>query len=1127
MVSRRAGLFNTLIIVTTALLLFVLPARASAFPHFQASDDPDELMRQAEELYDQEEYADALELFRQVAGIYSTLEDLMGEAGAIKMMARSLSALGKYEEAYQTYQQELALRLEIGDRKGEGVAYLNIGVNYSRWDNFTLAIEFTQKCLPLLEETGDDEGVLIGYLNLAYYLRHEDRYTEALEASQQALPLAQELEDRNREGSAWHGMGMANYHLDEYSLAAEAFSAAAQAKGEIGDTENQSENLLWAASMYLQAYNHELAIEIMEEWLENEFANDDLDLKAATLNDLGICYLRIGEYILAAETIESSLALKEQIGDREGQASGYGNLGAIYSATGDHQEALENFERAMELQHEFGDYEDEAKTLANIARVYMDLSTFDQAWSYFQQSLELRQEIGDREGEVDVLNGMGVINYDIGDMDQALQNYQDALDLSREIGYREGEMDSLQNIGTIYEANADYENAIATYEAALEANERIGDDRARSSLLNFLGLSYFKLGDLQSAENYYNQALRAARSTGDRGIEAFILTNLASLEVSSGSLDEALDHYFEALQLDREDNFRSGESTTLFLIGWLYEEKGDDDNAIDYYLASIEIREALRESIKLESFKSAVASEDADVYRRAIQLLIKLGRFEEAFDLTERSRARTFLDQMGNTIPDLRQGADAEFLAREEQLLNEITALENDMINGSTPFTGQRSDPSTEVFKARLAEKRQEYLDLLSEIQLANPKLASLVTISTLDVPSIQAVLDRDVTLLSYYVMEDSVVVFLVSNTAFEFVELPVSAESLQQAVENFRTLGLANLNNTHPLSLVELYEGLITPLLPQLNAVKIGIIPHQWLHFVPFAALSDGEEYLGEQYVLFEIPAASTLQFLGTSEIGQVANPLILGNPLTDNPDLADLEYAAQEANLVAELFDVEALTGAAASEAALQSQVGNANILHLAAHGSYDPTSPQFSRLWLAPEGETDGRLNVFEVYGLDLSQTDLVVLSACQTNLGELSAGDEIVGLNRAFLYGTPTVVSSLWSVDDEATGVLMQAFYENLIAGMGKAEALQLAQIELRNDADHPQWTHPYYWAAFVLSGDPGAEAGYLLKPAVGAELTRFVPVVIGILVFGVIVFFFLRGRRHDSTMAGGKESHARK
>jgi len=140
---------------------------------------------------------------------------------------------------------------------------------------------------------------------------------------------------------------------------------------------------------------------------------------------------------------------------------------------------------------------------------------------------------------------------------------------------------------------------------------------------------------------------------------------------------------------------------------------------------------------------------------------------------------------------------------------------------------------------------------------------------------------------------------------------------------------------------------------------------------------------------------------------------------------------------------------------------------MLHLAAHGEYNTLNPLFSFIQLVGDNQHDGSLQVHEIYDLDLrSATNLVVLSACQTKIGKLSPGDEVVGMNRAFLYaGTPTVMASLWNVDDAATGLLMKQFYSHLQAGMGKAEALQQAQMAVRK-----KYLHPYYWAAFSLTGD---------------------------------------------------------
>jgi CHAT domain-containing protein len=138
----------------------------------------------------------------------------------------------------------------------------------------------------------------------------------------------------------------------------------------------------------------------------------------------------------------------------------------------------------------------------------------------------------------------------------------------------------------------------------------------------------------------------------------------------------------------------------------------------------------------------------------------------------------------------------------------------------------------------------------------------------------------------------------------------------------------------------------------------------------------------------------------------------------------------------------------------------------VHLAAHAILNPVNPLFTRVELAPDEGHDGSLEMHEVFGLDLSKTGLVVLSGCRTQMGTLSAGDDLEGLTRAFLYaGTPAVVSSLWDVDDESTSLFMERFYTHLRKGTGRAEALRRAQAETRR-----KFPHSYYWAAFVLTGD---------------------------------------------------------
>jgi tetratricopeptide (TPR) repeat protein len=203
----------------------------------------------------------------------------------------------------------------------------------------------------------------------------------------------------------------------------------------------------------------------------------------------------------------------------------------------------------------------------------------------------------------------------------------------------------------------------------------------------------------------------------------------------------------------------------------------------------------------------------------------------------------------------------------------------------------------------------------------------------------------------------------------------------------------------------------------------------------------------------------------------------LVLGNPAV--PGAPPLEYSEREAQEVAELYGTKTHNGKEATETLFRSEASQAGLIHLACHGEYNPVNPLFSRLLLAPDGQNDGSLNVYELYDIELPQVDLVTLSACQTNLGQLSGGDEVIGLSRALIYaGAPTIVASLWAVEDEATAELMVSFYRHLKEGLSKAEALRAAQVEMLSQEKR---AHPYYWAAFGLTGDPGKVSGYTHAP----------------------------------------------
>jgi CHAT domain-containing protein len=327
--------------------------------------------------------------------------------------------------------------------------------------------------------------------------------------------------------------------------------------------------------------------------------------------------------------------------------------------------------------------------------------------------------------------------------------------------------------------------------------------------------------------------------------------------------------------------------------------------------------------------------------------------------------------------------------------------------------------------------------------------------------------------LLSYWVLgEEGTLAFLITDDEFTVVELlDATPDNLDTALSGL--YDWLNKDNPHPKPLQDLHSWLVAPLAEHLQTPKVGLIPHQELHEVPFAALTDGERYFGEQYTLFRQPSASVLSHIekNAATLALATQPaLIFGNPITGEDLFPPLVHAAKEAAKVADLLGAPVYAEGEAHEARLSSASVGAPVVHLAAHASYNSLNPLYSAIHLAPQDEYDGRLETHEVYSLDLSSAEMVILSACQSNVGDLSGGDDIVGLTRAFFFaGTPTLVSSLWNVDDAATEALMSAFYRNWQGGMGKAAALPAAQAEVRAN---PKWASPFFWAAFVLNGDAG-------------------------------------------------------
>lgn len=577
-------------------------------------------------------------------------------------------------------------------------------------------------------------------------------------------------------------------------------------------------------------------------------------------------------------------------------------------------------------------------------------------------------------------------------------------------------------------------------------------DTALGSLYSAMGQPELALQALQRSQqamdNHPTDMSQLSREEQERfkGLSAYVTVMLDAQRAEllldlgrTGGLEPLFDKALAEPRAPQEANYWK----ILFNRGRLAEAKGKDEEAIRYYIASVQVVERQRSGIYQENDKIGFAGVTQAVYARLVKALLRSNRVPEAFEFVERAKARALVDLLAARDDFAKPGApnDSKLLLDLRNAREELDAVGKQ--NGS----------------AAQGQLMRGTLDATSEaLHKAAPELASLVTVGAIPEARLRSLLQPDETLLEYYYQDDDLYCFIATASSLRAVRL--DGKGLSETVQRFRSEVQSTSQAGDSLS-GALHARLIAPLgLPTEN--KLIIVPHGVLHYLPFNALHGTGGDLIDRYSIRLLPSASVLTFLKQRQ-SSGKSLLVLGNPDLGNPKY-DLPGAQREAMEIARLRpDATLLMRAQATKDALRAQGGKYSYLHFASHGKFDPDHPLQSGLYLAGK-ETEGMLTVDELYSLDL-HADLVTLSACETALGRINNGDDVIGLTRGFFYaGASSIIASLWPVDDEATYLMMTTFYREL-ARQPKAQALRSAQLAVR--AKYPQ---PFYWAAFQLAGN---------------------------------------------------------
>ncbi len=650
--------------------------------------------------------------------------------------------------------------------------------------------------------------------------------------------------------------------------------------------------------------------------------------------------------------------------------------------------------------------------------------------------------------------------------DEMLKSIASYPDVATQKRLRHLRFDAVLGKARVAELNDDPDDARALLLGAI----RNGDGDRTSALLQLARLERALNEKPKAALEYYEQAIEGLRAAKQRDEEvAAHLAVSRYLATKASRLPEArtkVEQHLAAVERELPGlNYAEGEWRLHFIRGILA-EADRPEAAITEYGQAIERLERMRAGLTQQEQRQGLLDNESvgELYTRMVAVLTRMGRSEEAWQYLERGKARSFVEMLqGRRFRTAEAGPEIAGLRKlEEQLagLRLQLAPESQAIMRSAGHEPTLVRAELKALEARFSVARQQ----------AGLNRSRAGQVLSLDPPGL-AETERRVpphsAMVEYGILDGAVTAFIVSSGASRQLSWKVDTVALRNQVARLRPM-LADAASTEWPELVALVsKALVEPVLSALppGTEHLLIVPSAYLHYLPFAVLRlpDGR-VLADLYSVSYLPSAGALQFL-TAPSGSPGSLFLgaLGNRSAEG--MPALPGTLAETDGIAKVYPrAQVVVGGAFTHDAAKQALVTYERVHFATHGVLDEDAPLFSALLTSPAAHQPSRLSLYEITDLPL-RARMVVLSACETGLGKMMGGDEIAGLTRTFLTaGANTVVSSLWKVSDRSTALLMAGFYEGLRRGLTPARALRESSLAVR--AAHP---HPFYWAAFIVTG----------------------------------------------------------
>jgi CHAT domain-containing protein len=822
------------------------------------------------------------------------------------------------------------------------------------------------------------------------------------------------------------------------------------------------------------------------------------------LADLGALYFIQEDYAKARENSERSLALSNTASvnvpagtypDEYGKARALLTLGDLDTHEGNYQQAVENLQQSLLLYGRLkapASLKDlyAADVYGALGRAYPEIGESNLGLANLNKALTIATQQSNAEMMASLRNDIGYLYLEQEDYAQARAQFSESLTIYKAQNDQKEEARLLLNLGVVEQRSANYDEALRYFQLSIQA-------ASMSESIDNLVADYEGIGavltakeDLAGSLDVLNKGLVLARSANYKIREAELLWRSAQTFVRMKDYAQAITTAERAKSMASALRLRKLTYLAMVTLGESYAASKKPYQAIKNFSEAAHQLEALREGVAGSEPETELFLEDKVAsYDALVDLFIEQGKSVEALLYAERAKGRVLLDMLRKE----RLNLETILTPFEKDTLQKLNRKISESTDNIRKQEAAKAPSSTSLYN-QLDAARLQYQSFEDSLYTNHPELkmrkgeTAFLTADDLS----NFTLSGDTAYLEYVIAKNAVSLFVLtknkSNGAAELKVYPIKIkpDELLRKVNEFHD-SLAEQRLSYADNASELYSLLIAPAEQQLrNIDNLCIVPDSFLWNVPFQALkTSSDRFLIEDRSLYYAPSLSVQREIDrtrtTSNIK--ASLLAFGNPVVAkdeqrNVDVCPLPEAEQEVSSIANSFgrgNSTVLIGRDATEKAFKSLADGYSVIHLATHGVIDNRQPLYSHLVLTKtdgDPDNDGRLEARQIMKVNL-HADLAVLSACETANGRIAPGEGVIGLSWAFFVaGTRATLVSQWKINSDSTSQLMTNFYKcaesDRSAGNGRnARALRSADLTMINSR---RYSHPFYWAGFVLIGN---------------------------------------------------------